>query len=70
MLKYEIKDVVCDYGIFENDELKLILNDRRNAELILKILELDMNKSVDYNSLFNKAEMLLNSCTERRFEEK
>ena len=70
MLKYEIKDVVCDYGIFENDELKLILNDRRNAELILKILELDMNKSVDYNSLFNKAEMLLNSSTERRFEEK
>lgn len=43
MLKYEIKDVVCDYGIFENDELKLILNDRRNAELILKILELDKN---------------------------
>lgn len=44
MLKYEIKDVVCDYDIFENDELKLILNDRRNAELILKILELDKNK--------------------------
>lgn len=41
MLEYEIKDVVSDYGLYENGELKLILNSRRNAETIKRILEID-----------------------------
>ena len=41
MLKYEVRDVVCDYGIYENGELKLILNSRRNALDIVHILEKD-----------------------------
>lgn len=36
-----VKNVVCDYGIFENDELKLICNSRRNAYLIKAILDKD-----------------------------
>ena len=39
MAKYEIRDVVSDYGIYEDGELKLILNSRSNAEYIKEILE-------------------------------
>lgn len=39
--KVEIKPVVCDYGIFECNKLKLILNIKSNAELIKHILEED-----------------------------
>lgn len=42
MIKYEIKPVVCDYGIFENGELKLILNCRSNAQTIVNILNADL----------------------------
>lgn len=31
---FEVKNIVCDYGLYENRELKLILNSRRNALLI------------------------------------
>lgn len=48
MSKFEVRDVVCDYGIYENGELKLILNSRGSALKILKILEFD-------NSLKNEA---------------
>ena len=41
MSKYEIRDVVGDYGIYEDGELKLILNSRTNAEYIKAILEVD-----------------------------
>lgn len=41
MLRYEVKDVVCDYGLYENNELKLILNSRDNALLIKEIMEAD-----------------------------
>ncbi len=43
MITYEIKDVVCDYGLYEDGELKLILNSRANAELIKRILEIDVS---------------------------
>ena len=39
MVKYEVKPVVCDYGVFENGELKLILDCRSNAETIVNILK-------------------------------
>jgi hypothetical protein len=39
MARYEIRDVVSDYGIYEDGELKLILNSRTNAEYIKAILE-------------------------------
>lgn len=41
MDKYEIKDVVCDYGLYEDGELKLILNSAKNAHTIKRILEID-----------------------------
>lgn len=41
MSKYEIRDVVSDYGIYEDGELKLILNSGSNAEYIKAILEVD-----------------------------
>ena len=43
-LNYEIRDVVSDYGIYENGELKLILNSRANAEYIKAILEVDSSR--------------------------
>lgn len=43
MVKYEIKDVVCDYGLYEDGELKLILDSNYNAQLIKRILEIDQS---------------------------
>ena len=41
MAKYEVRDVVCDYGVYADGELKLILNSRRIAEQIVVLLEED-----------------------------
>lgn len=43
MRKYEVTSIVCDYGILEDGRLipELILNSRKNAELIKAILEAD-----------------------------
>lgn len=38
---YYVDSVVCDYGVYWNEELKLILNSRRNAEKIVEILKFD-----------------------------
>lgn len=43
---YEVRDVVCDYGLFEDGELKLILNSNSNAKLIKTILEIDEKHEV------------------------
>lgn len=40
-MTYEVRNVVCDYGVYENGELKLILNSRRIALEIVKLLEED-----------------------------
>lgn len=42
--KYELRNVVCDYGIYENGELVLLLNDHMNAAYILDILKSDEQK--------------------------
>ena len=43
---YEIRSAVCDYGIFENGKLVLILNDHMNAKYILDILQHDEQKKI------------------------
>lgn len=42
--RYELKEVVCDYGIFEDNKLVLIVNDYMNAKFILDILRYDEQK--------------------------
>lgn len=51
MNEYECKDVVCDYGIFENGELKLILNSRTIALQIKQLLEEDARKHRELNPI-------------------
>lgn len=72
-IRYIIKDVVCDYGIFRVGESEpiLILNSLRNASLIAKILEKDcsVNPSSSPNYIFtdedyNKFVAELNACKE------
>lgn len=41
MAEYEVRDVVGDYGVYEDGELKLILNSRRIAEQIVTLLKED-----------------------------
>lgn len=53
MIKFKAKEVVCDYGVFENEELKLILNSRSNAETIVNILNCDLEKK-EYAVLMKK----------------
>lgn len=54
MSKYDIKAVVCDYGIYENDELKIIVNSQANALLIKYILEQDLQHKVVIADLLEK----------------
>lgn len=51
MSKFEVRDVVCDYGIYEDGELKLILNSRRIAEQIVLLLEEDEKKHRELNPI-------------------
>ena len=48
MSKYEVKSVVCDYGVFEDNELKVICNSHANALTIKEILETDSDMSKPY----------------------
>ena len=41
MPEYEVREVVGDYGIYEDGELKLILNSRRIALEIARLLKED-----------------------------
>ena len=60
MAKYEVRDVVCDYGLFENNELVLVCNSRRNALLIKAIMEKDsvLNGNQSGNYLFTDADYI------------
>lgn len=42
-MNYEVKEIVCDWGIFINSELypHMIFNSKSNAEEVKRILELD-----------------------------
>ncbi len=51
MDKYEVRDVVCDYGVFENGELKLILNSKRIALQIVHLLEEDERTHRELNPI-------------------
>lgn len=48
MSNIEVKDVVCDYGVYEDDKLIYIFNDRENANLVKDILDVDL-KHKRYN---------------------
>lgn len=54
MSVYEVKDVVCDYGVYEDGELKLILNSRRIATQIVELLKEDQGYSVGKKSNYEK----------------
>lgn len=46
---WTVGDVVCDYGVFENGELKLITNSRGTAEKIVALLEEDERRHHELN---------------------
>ena len=46
MTKYEVKALICGYGIFENGEFKLVVNSKANALLIKYVLEQDLKHQV------------------------
>lgn len=54
MSKYNVKAVVCDYGIFENNKLKIIVNSQANALLIKYVLEQDSQHKVVIADLLEK----------------
>ena len=49
MSRYTVESVVCDYGLYEDGELKLICSSSHNAYLIKAIME----KDDKYQSGFN-----------------
>ena len=51
MAEYEVKDVVCDYGVYEDGELKLIVNSRRIALQIVELLKEDERMFKELNSI-------------------
>ena len=72
MAKYEIRDVVGDYGIFEDGECKLILNSRTNAEYIKAILEHEArhpNAAVPYRPETDETERYISANGLKRFRD-
>lgn len=51
MSKYEVRDVVCDYGVYVDGELKLILNSRQIAGQIVSLLVEDERKHRELNPI-------------------
>ena len=55
VLSWEVKPVVCDYGVYENNALngssvlKLITNSRRAAEKIVEIMQQDNLEHIRLN---------------------
>lgn len=71
IMKIEVKNVVCDYGIYEDGKLIFILNNKENAELIKKVLEADAehkrykNKKIDkMQKVLDFIEIANKKCTE------
>lgn len=54
MSKYEVKSDGCDYGIYENGNLRLFVNSQANALLIKYILEQDSQHKVVIADLLEK----------------
>lgn len=54
MSKYEIKADGCDYGIYENGNLRLFINSQANALLIKYVLEQDSQHKVVIADLLEK----------------
>ncbi len=42
MIKYSVRSVVCDYGVYENDRLIVICERYSNALLVADILNFDL----------------------------
>lgn len=59
MARYTVKSVVCDTGVFEDGELKLICNSRSNALLIAAIMEKD--------GLCNRSDYTFNLIDAKRY---
>lgn len=53
-MRYEVKDIVSDYGVYRDDELLVICNNKHNAALICSILAKDKNHDVFKSSDFEK----------------
>lgn len=51
MSKYDVRCVVCDYGLFVDGELKLILNSRRIALQIKDLCEDDERLQRELNPI-------------------
>lgn len=49
MSVYEVRDVVCDYGLYCDGELKIILNSKRIALQILELLKEDERIHIELN---------------------
>jgi hypothetical protein len=55
-ISWEVKPIVCDWGIYENDalsgssELKFIINSRRTADKIVELLQQDHLEAIRFNA--------------------
>lgn len=73
MTKYEVKAVVSDYGIYEDGELRLVINSQANALLIKYVLEQDLKHKVVIKDLLkskNKPKHKFRAMTNGEFCEK
>ncbi len=54
MINIEVKDVFGDYGVYADDKLIHIFNDRENAKLVKRILEFDLKHRRYNKKLLNE----------------
>lgn len=56
-LEYSVTPIVCDYGLFEDGQLKLIFQNRSNALLVKAILDKDKQNSFKHFLKFTEKDM-------------
>lgn len=64
-MKYDVVPIVCDYGVFEDGNLKLICNSQFNALLIADIMEVDASRpniTTIYNSKYYESFLNTEIC--------
>lgn len=71
-ITFKVESVMCDYGIYENDQLMMIVNSRANALLIKSILQQDLKGKVVKSSFsaYPKRMRKLKAMTNEEFCDK
>lgn len=48
-MKYHVEEIVCDYAVYDGDEMVLVLSSRRIADEVCRLLNEDYETNMRFN---------------------